>query len=107
MEMDRRKHPRFNKTFPIIIHRPYNERKIETIDISLGGAAIHYSQRYYHKDQVVYIEVILSEGESIFTDARVAWISPKSVDAEMYKVGLEFTGMSEFDKEKLKSAIEQ
>ena len=104
--MERRKHPRFEKTFKVIIHRPFSEKNLETIDVGIGGAAVYYSQKYYHKDQRISLELLISKGDSIRCDANVKWVSPNSNDAELYRVGLEFIGMLESDKEKLKRAIE-
>jgi c-di-GMP-binding flagellar brake protein YcgR len=105
MGIERREYPRFEKTFRVIIHHPFSERNLKTIDVSIAGAAVCYSQKYYHKDQRITIELLLSEDDSIRCDADVKWVSPNSVDAELYRVGLEFIGMREDDKEKLKRAI--
>jgi len=105
MDMEKRAHPRVDKTFPVVIHLPKYEQNIKTINVSIGGAAICHSQKYYRTNQLICLELLISEGNSIITDARIRWISPTSIDAKMYKLGIEFVGMSDADKEKLKAAI--
>jgi c-di-GMP-binding flagellar brake protein YcgR len=107
MDMNRRQFPRFKKTLLIIIHRPYNERRTETAEISIGGTTIHNAQRYYDTEQVLYIEIILEEEGSIFCNARVVSIYPHSKDSPTYKVNLQFIDMPDADKEKLKNYIER
>ncbi len=106
MDMDRRQYQRFKKILPVIIHRPYNERQIETVEISMGGTTIYNAQRYYDTEQVLYIEIILEEEDSIFCNARVVSIYPHSKDSPTYKLNLQFIDMPDADKEKLKNCIE-
>jgi c-di-GMP-binding flagellar brake protein YcgR len=98
---ERRKHARYKIKLAAIIHSPYNERKIETVDISVGGGAIHYSSRYYNVGQSMIIEIILPGQNPIRVNARVVWIYPKNRSAASYKVGLEFPNLPDPDKNKL------
>ena len=106
MANERREYPRFKKTLPVIIHRPYNETKIETADISLIGSSVSGAQKYYDTESTIYIEIILSESDSIFCNARVTSIYPHTKDAQAYRLGLQFLDMSADDKEKLKTYLE-
>lgn len=107
MDGDRRQCPRFKKTFPVIIHRPYNERQTETADISVGGTAIYNAQKYYDTEQMLHIEIVLGGENSIFCDARVVSIYPRTKDSSTYRINLQFVDMSDDDKEKLKVYIEK
>jgi len=104
---DRREHPRVKITFPVIIHSPTGDQKIESVDISLGGAAIYYSRTNYSVDQTLKIEIILSPDHSVFCDARVVWMKPPTQDTTRYMVGLAFTGISEDDKHTLTTYIDR
>ena len=73
---ERRKYPRFKKPVGVKIHRPANEDEIGVIDISLGGIAIYGSLKYCHLEDVVYVELKLSKGDSIVCNARIAWMYP-------------------------------
>ena len=106
MIIDRRKYPRFKKTIPVIIHSPYKEEKIATSDISLIGCAIPDVEKYYEMEGTIYLELILSEDESIFCNARVASIYPHTKDAQTYQLNLEFLDLSDADKEKLMTYLE-
>lgn len=103
---ERRKYPRFRKDLPIVIHHPYNERKISLADVSLGGVAINNAVKYYDIHQLIKLEIILSATLSIFCDARVASITPRSKNAAAYKVDMQFVDMTDKDREKLKTRIE-
>lgn len=106
MDSDRRQYPRFKRSMSVIIHRQYNEKRIETADISLGGAAIYNAQRYYDFGQTLYIEIKLGNNESIFCDARVTSVYPHTKDSPTYQISLQFIDMPESDIEKLKNYIE-
>lgn len=74
----------------------------------MGGTTIYNAQRYYDTEQVLYIEIILSEEEdSIFCNARVVSIYPHSKDSPTHKLNLQFLDMSDADKERLKNYIER
>lgn len=106
MAIERRKYPRFKKTLPVTIHRPYNEAKTETADISLIGCAIYNAQKYYEIESIIYMEMILPEEDSIFCNARVTSIYPRTKDSQTYQINLEFLDMSDADKEKLRIYLE-
>lgn len=107
MDTDRRQYPRFKKDVPVIIHRPYSERRTETADISLGGVAIYNAQRYYDIGQELAIEIVLEDEDSVFCSAVVTSVYPRSKDASAYKVNLQFLDIPDADKERLKSFIER
>lgn len=107
MDEERRQYPRFKKTFPVIIHRPYNERQTETADISVGGTAIYNAQKYYDVEQILYIEIVLGEEGSVLCNARVVSVYPHTKDSSTYRINLQFIDMPDADKEKLKILIEQ
>ena len=106
MANERREYPRYKKTIPIKIHSPVSESRIETLDVSLGGAAIYYTHKFYYNDDIIRIELILLDEESIICEAKVVWIYPRTRDAGLYTLGLEFQEMSERDKERLLAFIE-
>ncbi|PIU41906.1 MAG: hypothetical protein COS99_02955 [Candidatus Omnitrophica bacterium CG07_land_8_20_14_0_80_42_15] len=101
MSIERREYLRVKKILPVIIHRPYFERDVETIDVSLGGIAVCRAQRHYDISTDVYIELVLPEGDSVFCEAKVVWIHPNTKDADSYQLGLQFLDMKQSDKEKL------
>ena len=103
---ERRRYPRLKKSIAIIVHRPYSEGKIEVLNISLVGVSIYGSLKYYNLEDTVFIELILSKGDSIVCNARVVWLYPNAKEAPEHKAGLEFLDMSEGDKEKLRIFLE-
>jgi len=98
--IERREYRRFYKTFPVLISTPNVEKKIKTIDVSLGGCAIYYSQTYYDRGYTISLEIILSREETFKCDAEVVWIKPKSRFATAYKVGLKFLNISLYDRQR-------
>src|SRR3989338_2030758 len=106
MSDDRRKYPRFKKAMAVIIHGPYTENKIQAADVSLGGVSIYNSQKYYSEGEQIYLELTLSEDDSIFCDARVVQVYPHTKDAMTYKVDLQFFNMTDDDMKRLKSCLE-
>lgn len=106
MDMNRREYSRFKKNLRVIIHRPYNERLIETADVGLGGVSINNIQKFYDVEQIVYIELILEGIGSIFCNTRVVSVYPRGKDASTYKLNLQFLDMTDDDKKKLKTYIE-
>ena len=106
MPIERREYSRFKKALHVIIHNPYAQRDLVTSDISMGGACISNVQKYYSQDQAISLEITLDDGSSIFCEARVVSSYPRTKDAEVYMINLQFMEMPDSDKERLKACIE-
>ena len=104
--LDRRRYPRFYKTFPVLISTLNVEKKLKTIDVSLGGCAIYYSQAYYDRGTIFPLEILLSRDETFKCNSEVVWIKPRNKSAAAYKIGLKFLNTTPEDQERLRRYIE-
>ncbi len=104
--IERREYQRFDNTFAVLISTPNVEKKIKTIDISLGGCGIYYAQKYYAIGYTISLEILLSRDETLKCDAEVVWIKPNNRSSAAYKVGLKFLNISSYDQQKLRRNIE-
>ena len=101
----RRRYSRFKKDMTVVIHEPYVENRVGVADISLSAAALYNIERYYNAEQILHIEIITTDMGSIYCNASIVSIHPNYKGASTYRINIQFTDMSDADKDKLKKCI--
>lgn len=101
---DRRQFPRLQA--PIFFRTSRFSLSRRVVDVSVGGVRI-FSDAPFEIDQRLDLELFLPDGKPLRCQARVAWIAmlPRG-SAAKYDVGLQLSGVSEQDTERLSTVLE-
>lgn len=88
----------------VIVYGPYPEKRPIIDNITPDRITICDVERFYDVNEELRIKIV-GTGGSAHSNVRVLSVYPHTKGAFTYKLNLEFVGMSETDKEKLKSLI--
>jgi len=107
--MDQRERRRFPRLKAPVFCRPAGLRfhnSGSAVDIGLGGARV-FADDPAKPGTYFELELLLPDGSTIVCKAVVAWIDslPKGSDA-LYDLGLQFTDISDEDKQRLATVME-
>ncbi len=105
---ERRRFPRLKAPVfcrPAGILRFHNQGS--AVDVSLGGARV-FSDEPSKQGAHFELELLLPDGNTIVCKAVVAWIEELPAGSPaVYDLGLQFTDVSDEDKAKLASVLDQ
>lgn len=107
--MDPRDRRRFPRLKTPVLCRPAGLRlrgNGMTVDVGLGGARV-FSDDEPTRGALLELELILPDGHSVVCKAVVAWSEALPADAPArYDVGLQFTDVSDEDRQRLAGVLE-